>query len=1028
VNDASTADGGPLPADLARRVDRACDRFEAACRDGPPPRVEDFLDGFPAGPTRAALLRELVPLEVHYRRTRSEPCRAEDYRGRFPDLDPAWLADVLATAGDTRSLPAAAATVPEPGRRFGDYELLGEIARGGMGVVYRARQVSLNRVVALKLILAGQFASPAEVERFRREAEAAAGLDHPNIVPVYEVGEHQGHHFFSMRLMEGGSLAGTAARVKCDPRGAARLVAQAARAVHHAHQRGILHRDLKPANILLDDAGVPHVTDFGLAKRVEGQSGPTLSGAVIGTPSYMAPEQAAGQKSLTTAADVYSLGAVLYELLTGRPPFRAETPLETLRAVVHDAPKPPSRISPQVPRDLEIICLKCLHKEPARRYPGAEALADDLQRFLTNEPIRGRPVSGWERLVLWVNRRPTQAVLTAVSILAVLALVWGAIGLSYNAQLASVNEQLEEALGRAKGLQEEAEQQAKIARGHQTTAERERAQAKDGELLAKRLRYDSQIELADRAFREKHFGRALDLLDAQRPGPAEGDLRGVEWHQIWRLGHGSLFTLPGHEDEVRCVAYSADGKRLASGGIDRTVRVWDAGTRQAIHTLAGHAAPVACVTFTSGRLISADRDGVVKVWDAGAGKEVRSFTLPPGLVSPGMALALSPDGQLLAGAASGETTLWDVRTGQEIDHLDYGADNPFALEFSPDGRSLAAAGWKPGPKKADPNRGDVAVWDVATGAIRSRKQLDAECRGVALGPGGSLAVATADGAVTIWDGATGAERLRSQESAAARGLTFRPDDRRLAAGVGKVLKIWDSDPPPDTLLPNKPFRIQGAVFSRDGRHLLLSGLGDITVRNASTGQIICRLGGGDPYAKGAFSPDGRRFAFPGGGVQVIDATTGKTVGTFSGPARFQVAYSPDGALLAAASDQKVTVWETATGRVLHTWKGLESWVIGVAFSPDGKWLAAASGSTGLGSGESEQKKVVRVWEVSSGKILFDLDHPASAWGLAFSPNGKRLAVAAGNHVRHDASSYQVKVWDFPSGRHVFTLKGHTECV
>src|SRR5262245_34821871 len=310
--------------------------------------------------------------------------------------------DLNRTQAETPGAPAVF-----PGGIVGDYKLLEEIARGGMGVVYKAWQISAQRTVALKMILAGHHASPADLQRFRDEAEAAAHLDHPNIVPLYEVGEDSGRPYYSMKLVEGGSLAQRAVQNPQVPtRGPVKLVAKVARALHHAHQRGIIHRDLKPANILLDPGGEPHVTDFGLAKRLHPRQGPfdpplTQSGAGVGTLTYMAPEQASGQRDVTTAVDVYSLGVILYELLTGQPPFRSEDPLETLHRVLEEEPAPPRTSHPHIERDLETICLKCLCKEPARRYASALALAEDLERFLAGEPILARRTTPWERALKW---------------------------------------------------------------------------------------------------------------------------------------------------------------------------------------------------------------------------------------------------------------------------------------------------------------------------------------------------------------------------------------------------------------------------------------------------------------------------------------------------------------------------------------------------------------------------------------------------------------------------------------------------
>ena len=274
-----------------------------------------------------------------------------------------------------------------------------------MGIVYKARQLSLNRPVALKMIKAARFASDDEVRRFRNEAEAVARLDHPHIVPIFEVGQFEDQHYFSMKLIAGESLDKRLKDYIADPRRAARLVAATAGAIHHAHQRGILHRDLKPANILVDAEGQPHVTDFGLAKRVEGDSELTRSGAILGTPAYMARSRRRARRAVTTATDVYGLGAILYALLTGRPPFGRTTVLETLEQVRERPPEPPRKLNPRVPRDLEVICLKCLEKDPRRRYASADALAEDLKRWLAGEPIAARPV-GNRRGLVWCRRNP----------------------------------------------------------------------------------------------------------------------------------------------------------------------------------------------------------------------------------------------------------------------------------------------------------------------------------------------------------------------------------------------------------------------------------------------------------------------------------------------------------------------------------------------------------------------------------------------------------------------------------------------
>jgi tRNA A-37 threonylcarbamoyl transferase component Bud32 len=349
----------------------------------------------------------------------------------------------------TNNAPAGAGP---PGGVLG-YEVLGELGRGGMGVVYKARHVKLGRLVALKMILAAEYAGQEERARFQTEAEAVARLQHPNIVQIYEVGEQDGRPFFSLEFCAGGSLEKKLGGVPLPPQEAARLAETLARAMHAAHEAGVVHRDLKPANVLLAKDGTPKITDFGLAKKLD-EAGQTATGAVMGTPSYMAPEQAGGKaKAIGPHTDVYALGAILYEFLTGRPPFRAATKLDTIMQVLSDDPVPPARLQPKVPRDLETICLKCLRKESAKRYASADELADDLRRFLDGAPVRARPTTAPERAVKWVRRHPARAGLIAVVVLAAVGFAAG--GGWYNLRLRKALDDAEQARARERRLLEQ---------------------------------------------------------------------------------------------------------------------------------------------------------------------------------------------------------------------------------------------------------------------------------------------------------------------------------------------------------------------------------------------------------------------------------------------------------------------------------------------------------------------------------------------------------------------------------------------
>jgi serine/threonine protein kinase len=573
--------------------------------------------------------------------------------------DEPTLPGALGSTADAPTLDSHAPlnrSVAQPARErigyFGDYELLTEIARGGMGVVYKARQANLDRVVALKMILAGQLASPDDVRRFYQEAEAAANLQHPGIVPIYEVGLHEEQHFFSMAFVDGPSLAQVVAEGPLPPKEAAGIVKHVAEAMAYAHSKGVVHRDLKPANVLLaridgrTHAGSAHgvtlggspenpgrrgvyepkVTDFGLAKRTEGDSELTGTGQILGTPAYMPPEQASGQvKQIGPLADVYSLGAILYCLLTGRPPFQAASVMDTLMQVLEKEPLPPRDLNPQVPRDLETIALKCLHKDRQKRYGSAQALADELGRYLQGAPILARPVGRIERAAKWVRRYP---VVAGLLLLVALSLVIGttvstlfAIEANQRAAAESAAKEFakkQEGLAKARErdatrakqaeeqhrrLAEERERDALTAQANES-AQRKRAELREKEALW-HLYVARMFPMMD-AWTKRDFGQLEHLLAQSTPGAGEPDFRGWEWHYF--------------QDQCRQASRAIEPGSPCAGGV-----AWNAKT---------------------GEIAIATKAGTIEIRDEGGAK---TRTLKP-KHRPIYQLAWSADGKLACGA------------------------------------------------------------------------------------------------------------------------------------------------------------------------------------------------------------------------------------------------------------------------------------------------------------------------------------------------------------------------------------------
>jgi putative hemolysin len=582
-----------------------------------------------------------------------------------------------------------------------------------------------------------------------------------------------------------------------------------------AHQRGIVHRDLKPHNVLLSEDRTPKITDFGLAKRVEGGGELTATGAVVGTPSYMAPEQAGGKgKEVGPAADVYALGAILYEMLTGRPPFQGPTALDTLLQVVGNEPVAVRVLQPKVPRDLETICLKCLQKEPRKRYGSAEELAEDLRRFQAGEPITARPVGVAERVAKWVKRRPAVAALLAL-VLLLTAVGLGGIAWAYG-----------EALRERNNAQTEA-----------TNARLAEKKTQDQLQETERALANSKVVLADAFWRAGKVALARDRLDE-----VPDELRLWEWRYLKRTTTGGLFTLYGDTEPVWSVCFSPDGQRLASGG--DTVRVWDARTGK--HLLAlQHTDTVYRVCFSPDgqRLATGSDDNTAKVWDAHTGQPLLALK---GHTNGMTSVCFSPDGQRLACGSGyrlsplgkpGEVTVWDARTGQEVLALKGHTDQVLSVCFSPDGQRLATGGWNAFHRDRP---GEVKVWDARTGKhLLALKGHTREVLSVCFSPDGQrLASGSADGTAKLWDARSGQFLLSLQaHTGEVAGVCFSPDGQRLATGGGN----------PASLVNPGEVKVRDVSMSTKGQQ-------------AGGQQLLALEGYTGPVNSVSFSADGQRLA------------------------------------------------------------------------------------------------------------------------------------------------------------------------
>jgi WD40 repeat protein/serine/threonine protein kinase len=1006
----------------------ACAQLRSRLRAGDSTRVEDLLSSYPTLAQNDQAVLELIHVEVMTRSELGLKPTLDEWQERFPlllsrmadlgSLRSAFGSEMPTLSDRTASAAELALSVKGPEEhppRIGNYQILQEIGRGGMGVVYKARQSSLSRIVAIKMILAGAHAGLHERARLRNEAEAAAQLLHPNVVQIFEIGEHDGLSFLAMEYVAGGNLTRMLRGTPQAFRWSARLTETLARAIHVAHERGIIHRDLNPSNILMAPDGAPKISDFGLAKLLVDDHGISLNGVLLGTPSYMSPEQASGNgKQIGPCTDVYALGALLYEMLTGAAPFRGLTPMETLCQVMEAELVPPSRLRHGVPEDLETICLKCLDRDPARRYSTAEELGDDLKRFQESQPIRARRTSRFRKAMQWRRRQPLAASLLGLSVLLFLMLL-GVVG-AYTLYMAEKNRQLER----------QSSQDEKM----RSLVEIQRAKYEEEARSARRQTYDSLLNQAKQSFDAGQVELAQELFEHLNSRQKPDDARGFEWHYFDSLLRQTAWLLSGHTATVTCLSVSRHGGTLVSGDSAGKIIVWDLARRTPRTFQAGHDSSVRKIAIASDpqhplRTIASvsrrpDRSLDVKLWAPEIGAVVSSLRTDLLEVTD---LQFSPDGEILtlcgqsAVGDAGQTRAWRREGSGWRPDTERNASGITRLAFSPDGKLLALC------------RSDGTI-QLRAFSLPRPAPVEQRPGGPVLSlafsrDGKRLAAGRKDRSMTVWDTATGRILSHStDQDGPVVFLDFCLDGETLVGCDGGSI-VWTrrlTQPNQRRLLPSPESRIDFFSLSPDGRTLAAGGKSHpVTVWDLTTGvKGRTYLANNRSFRQIEFTPDGTSLVLLCDDHEIRTWRFGdspesrRTLAGHDAEA-WTLAFSPEGDLLASGGDDHtIKLWDVQKEREWLTLKGHDQTVTSVAFFPDGEKLVSVSldGRVILWDLTRSGKNSERI--SARPRLLHTYKDRLRA--VTVSSNGERLAVAGSNGT--------IEIWDLVSNRVQFTLRGH----